>query len=71
MCPKEKPLHIVTPLLRSAALTELLPGCEGVYLKMENCQIAGSFKIRGFGRLAQKVRCLTLILWKYVAYKQI
>ncbi|XP_069684127.1 serine dehydratase-like [Periplaneta americana] len=53
---EENPLHIITPLLRSEALTQLLPGSKDVYLKMENCQIAGSFKIRGFGRLAQKLK---------------
>jgi threonine dehydratase len=52
----ERPLHIVTPLLHSAALKKHLPMCKNVYMKMENCQNTGSFKIRGFGYLCQKVR---------------
>lgn len=52
----ERPLHIVTPLLRSAALAKHLPMCKNVYLKMENCQISGSFKIRGFGLQCQKLK---------------
>ncbi|PSN41506.1 L-serine dehydratase/L-threonine deaminase [Blattella germanica] len=53
---EEEPLHIVTPLLRSDALTKLAPASKGVYLKMENCQPGGSFKIRAFGRLTQKLK---------------
>ncbi|PNF24302.1 hypothetical protein B7P43_G11907 [Cryptotermes secundus] len=52
----ERPLHIVTPLLRSVALAKHLPMCKNVYLKMENCQVSGSFKMRGFGHLCQKLK---------------
>ena len=47
------PLHIATPLIESHALTKLtgFP----VYLKLENVQPVGSFKIRGVGNLCQKV----------------
>ncbi|CAH3110614.1 unnamed protein product [Pocillopora meandrina] len=45
-------LHIKTPLLESHAMTKLtgFP----VYLKLENVQPPGSFKIRGIGNLCQK-----------------
>lgn len=48
-----EPLHIKTPLLESHAMTKLtgFP----VYLKLENVQPPGSFKIRGIGNLCQKV----------------
>eukprot|EP00759_Apiculatamorpha_spiralis_P057413 PhF_6_TR8642/c0_g1_i1/m.13500/K17989/SDS, SDH, CHA1; L-serine/L-threonine ammonia-lyase len=42
-------MHASTPLLRSTALETLL-GIP-VYLKMENMQPSGSFKLRGIGRL--------------------
>lgn len=46
-------LHITTPLIESHALSKLtgFP----VYLKLENVQPVGSFKIRGVGNLCQKV----------------
>jgi threonine dehydratase len=40
-----RPLITRTPLLRSAPLSELAGG--DVYLKLENTQVTGSFKIRG------------------------
>lgn len=48
-----EPLHITTPLIESHALSKLtgFP----VYLKLENVQPVGSFKIRGVGNLCQKV----------------
>lgn len=49
-------LHIVTPLKYSEALSKLIPGATEVYMKLENCQPSGSFKIRGIGQLARKVR---------------
>lgn len=52
----EHQLHTVTPLIRSMVLSNLLTDCKSVYLKMENCQAPGSFKIRGFGRLCQKLK---------------
>jgi L-serine/L-threonine ammonia-lyase len=44
--PLHAPLHLVTPLLESAALSR--PG-QAVWLKMEALQPAGSFKNRGVG----------------------
>ena len=41
-------LHIVTPLIRSDRLTDLMGGVP-VFLKLENLQPSGSFKIRGIG----------------------
>lgn len=53
---ENEPLHIVTPLKYSKALSKLMPGAAEVYMKLENCQPSGSFKIRGIGQLARKVR---------------
>jgi threonine dehydratase len=53
---ENEPLHFVTPLKCSKALSELIPGATEVYIKLENCQPSGSYKIRGIGRLARKVR---------------
>jgi threonine dehydratase len=49
-------LHFVTPLKYSKALSKLIPDAAEVYIKLENCQPSGSYKIRGIGRLARKVR---------------
>jgi threonine dehydratase len=49
-------LHIVTPLKHSKALSKLMPRAAEVYIKLENCQPSGSFKMRGIGQLARKVR---------------
>ncbi|XP_075218918.1 L-serine dehydratase/L-threonine deaminase-like [Lycorma delicatula] len=49
-CPA--PLHIQTPLIYSNSLSRLVPGAE-IYLKMECCQVSGSYKIRGIGRRCQ------------------
>jgi len=46
------PLHFKTELLHSVALSKRI-GTD-VYLKLENCQPSGSFKIRGIGRLCEK-----------------
>lgn len=53
-CAKGEPFHIVTPLLESWALSQVagMP----VFLKYENVQPTGSFKIRGIGHLCQEVR---------------
>ncbi|XP_021917380.1 serine dehydratase-like [Zootermopsis nevadensis] len=51
-----EPLHFVTPLRHSKKLSQLLPGPAEVYMKMENCQPSGSYKIRGVGRLARKMK---------------
>lgn len=45
--------HLNTPLLESSAMSKLAG--TGVYLKMENSQPSGSFKIRGIGHLCQQV----------------
>ncbi|XP_071618986.1 serine dehydratase-like [Heliangelus exortis] len=48
----EKPFHIVSPLLESLPLSKVA-GTK-VYMKLENVQPAGSFKIRGIGCLCQE-----------------
>lgn len=45
-------LHITTPLLRHESLTAALG--KPVWLKMENVQPSGSFKLRGIGMLCQR-----------------
>lgn len=45
-------LHIETPCIRSTLLSNELN--KSVYLKMENAQPTGSFKIRGIGRLCEE-----------------
>ncbi|KFV77395.1 Serine dehydratase-like, partial [Dryobates pubescens] len=50
----EKPFHIVSPLLESLPLSKAA-GTK-VYMKLENVQPTGSFKIRGIGHLCQEVR---------------
>ncbi|XP_053136352.1 serine dehydratase-like [Hemicordylus capensis] len=48
-----RPFHMVTPLLESAALSRAA-GTK-VYMKLENTQPSGSFKIRGIGYFCQQV----------------
>ena len=48
-------LHIVTPLIRSDRLTELMGGVP-VFLKLENLQPSGSFKIRGIGHTCSEAK---------------
>uniref|UniRef100_A0AAR3BP33 L-serine deaminase n=1 Tax=Rattus norvegicus TaxID=10116 RepID=A0AAR3BP33_RAT len=52
-CVRAEPFHRVTPLLESWALSQVagMP----VFLKYENVQIAGSFKIRGIGHFCQQM----------------
>uniref|UniRef100_A0A3B5KXN4 L-serine ammonia-lyase n=1 Tax=Xiphophorus couchianus TaxID=32473 RepID=A0A3B5KXN4_9TELE len=45
--------HVNTPLLESVSMSKMAG--TAVYLKMENCQPSGSFKIRGVGHLCQQV----------------
>lgn len=45
--------HVNTPLLESVSMTKYVGTT--VYLKMENSQPTGSFKIRGIGHLCQQV----------------
>lgn len=49
----EKPFHIISPILESLPLSRAA-GTK-VYMKLENIQPTGSFKIRGIGRLCQEV----------------
>ena len=46
-------LHITTPTIKSTPISKVA-GFD-VYLKLENLQIPGSFKIRGIGNLVSKV----------------
>ncbi|KAA0710941.1 L-serine deaminase [Triplophysa tibetana] len=46
--------HVVTPLLESLGMSKRL-GTTTVYMKMENSQPTGSFKIRGVGYMCQNV----------------
>lgn len=54
-CAKAEHFHVVTPLLESWALSQVAGVT--VFLKCENVQPAGSFKIRGIGHFCQEVRC--------------
>lgn len=54
-CARAEPFHTVTPLLESWALSQVAGMT--VFLKCENVQPAGSFKIRGIGHFCQEVRC--------------
>ena len=47
----EGPLHIKTPLIPSPAMSEIVG--RDVFLKLENLQPSGSFKIRGIGHTMQ------------------
>lgn len=50
---KTEPFHLVTPLLESWALSQVAG--TAVFLKCENVQPAGSFKIRGIGHFCQEM----------------
>ena len=50
--PKTDVLHIVSPLAESPKLSDLAK--HEVLLKLDNLQPAGSFKIRGIGKLVQQ-----------------
>uniref|UniRef100_A0A3B3UKP2 L-serine ammonia-lyase n=1 Tax=Poecilia latipinna TaxID=48699 RepID=A0A3B3UKP2_9TELE len=52
--------HVNTPLLESVSMSKMAG--TAVYLKMENCQPSGSFKIRGVGHLCQQVGAPSLCL---------
>jgi threonine dehydratase len=62
-----EPLHFMTPLKYSNALSKLIPGAAEVYMKMENCQASGSFKSRGIGQLARKVRQFVVLRFVFVS----
>ncbi|KAJ7309618.1 hypothetical protein JRQ81_007672 [Phrynocephalus forsythii] len=49
----KRPFHVVTPVLQSMALSQAA-GTK-VYMKLENVQPSGSFKIRGIGYFCQQV----------------
>ncbi|KAM6051943.1 serine dehydratase-like isoform 2-T3 [Chlamydotis macqueenii] len=49
----QRPFHVVSPVLESLPLSRAA-GTQ-VYMKLENVQPTGSFKIRGIGRLCQEV----------------
>ncbi|XP_048369634.1 serine dehydratase-like [Sphaerodactylus townsendi] len=49
----ERPFHVVTPVLESIALSQVAGS--KVYMKMENVQPTGSFKIRGIGYFFQEI----------------
>lgn len=51
---KGEHFHMVTPLLESWALSQVAGTT--VFLKCENVQPTGSFKIRGIGHFCQEVR---------------
>ncbi|KAK6483372.1 serine dehydratase-like isoform X1, partial [Huso huso] len=53
MAASTQDFHVLTPLLESLELSKLAGTT--VYLKMDNAQPSGSFKIRGIGHLCQKV----------------
>ncbi|XP_021268842.1 serine dehydratase-like isoform X5 [Numida meleagris] len=59
----EKPFHIVSPLLESLSLSRTA-GTQ-VYMKLENVQPTGSFKIRGIGHLCQEggMRAWPQLMW--------
>ena len=46
-------LHVETPAILSPSLTKLCG--RDVYLKLENLQPSGSFKLRGIGHLCEEV----------------
>jgi L-serine/L-threonine ammonia-lyase len=49
----EKNLFVRTPLIESIALSDYC--ANKVFLKLENCQPSGSFKMRGISKLCQSV----------------
>lgn len=50
---KTEPFHVATPLLESWALSQVAG--TAVFLKCENMQPVGSFKIRGIGHFCQEM----------------
>lgn len=56
----EKPFHIVSPVLESLPLSKAAG--TNVYMKLENVQPTGSFKIRGIGHLCQEVSVGRMLL---------
>ncbi len=59
-------IHMRTPLVLSQELSSLNEGAN-VYLKLDNLQPSGSFKIRGVGYMAVEVNYTTTkCSWKYI-----
>ena len=59
--------HVTSPLVESDELSKLLQTGENdakVFLKLDNIQPSGSFKIRGIGHLISEVICPCKILIK-------
>ena len=54
MSNSETNIHLRTPLVLSQELSKLNEGTN-VYLKLDNLQPSGSFKIRGVGYMAVEV----------------
>ena len=52
-----RPMHVQTPLIESRVLGKIA-GCK-VYLKLENTQPSGSFKLRGISNVVRKVRTIS------------
>ena len=50
-----KPPHSITPLIFSTKLTQIF-GKGPVYLKLDNLQPSGSFKLRGIGRTCEQAK---------------
>lgn len=54
----QKTFHVVSPLIESDELSSWLKNAQNdtkVYLKLENVQPSGSFKMRGIGHLINEV----------------
>ncbi len=56
--PPGRALHVETPLLKSKKLSDHLGS--NVWMKLDNVQNSGSFKVRGLGYFCQKVRELVV-----------
>ena len=50
----ENNLYIKTPLLHSKPLSDIAK--QPVYVKLENCQVSHSFKLRGFSQACLQVK---------------
>ena len=68
MSENEQQLHVRSPLIQSLSLAKYANA--NVYLKLENTQPSGSFKIRGIGNFMKKVcLCLYAIKTKFLLFK--
>jgi len=64
----QKRLHIVTPLIESSILSHATK--TKVYLKLDNCQPSGSFKLRGVGLAVRISSCFIYFMPFLVAKKK-